>query len=175
MIDLLGPGLTALYTAVYWPNSHLTFPCNLQLGKQQHSSKTRSCPGQRLSWEKTLRRNILLGCAGAVWAHTGRVIFTGHWDKWISGSCIKLLYQNIFWPLFIEKKPPDFQGASSKASAPILVEQLPSAAFNSKLRNTATKHSSQHRDIFSLGTCQLKPLRSSNDRNYHSCRLIHQR
>lgn len=112
--------LDPLHTAAYWPSSHLTFPYNLQLGKQQNGFGARSCLGQHLSWEKTVRRNVLLCHAGEVWAHTGMMIFTGHWDKWISGSWWKLLYQNVFWPLLM-KKPPDFEGASSRASAPCWV------------------------------------------------------
>lgn len=137
-----------LYMATYWPNSHLTFPCNLQLCKHQSCSGTR-CPEQHPSWEKSRRRNVLLGRVREVWARTTRVIFTGHWDKWISGSCWKLLYQNIFWPLLLKSLltlKGVFQGISS-----LLGEQLLSAAVNSRLRSAVTKHASRPWGIFSLG------------------------
>jgi len=107
-----------LYTAVYWPKSHLRFPCNHQLGKQQHGLGTRRCLGEG-------RGSILT--EGKRWgeasfrALSGRCeLIQGGWylqDTEISGGSWKLLSE-YFLACFSTKKPSDFEGASSRASAP---------------------------------------------------------
>lgn len=147
MIDLLGPGPSCTRQYID-QNSHLTFPCNLQPGKQQHRSGTSCCLGQQRKYrEEECPPGLCWVCELIL----GGWYLQNSWDMWISWSFWKLLYENISLPLLM-KKPPDFEGASSRAPAPCCL----SSCFLQHLiasweARPVTNHGSQPWDIFSSG------------------------